>query len=60
MKLFAGFLINSALGIECERQFTTKSGRKCQQWNTNKPHQPNKNMGKSVYKRYCGHDTVKS
>ena len=50
MKLFAGFLIKSALGIECERQFTTKSGRTCQHWNTNQPHEPNKRMGKFVDK----------
>ena len=51
MQLFAVFLINSALGIECERQFTTKSGIKCQRWDANEPHKPNKQMGKFIYKK---------
>ena len=51
MKLFAGFLINSALGLECERQFTTKSGRTCQKWNSIDPHVPNKKMGKFEYQK---------
>ena len=54
MKLFAGFLINSALGIECERQFTTKSGYTCQRWDANVPHEPNKYMGKFIYKKSVG------
>ena len=40
--------INSAFSSDCESQFTTKSGRKCQNWSVSYPHMPNKLMGKFI------------